>query len=71
MLYPEEVGAPQRKRKAAAKTSYRLKLLRRHGVITKLNETRRYRITRKGQQLCMVAAMSQKATIEALTKAAA
>ena len=71
LLYPKEMEEPKRRRNASAKISYRLKLLRAHGLIAKLNKTRRYRITPKGHQVCMAAALSQKATIQALTKAAA
>lgn len=70
-LYPDAHNAPKARRNAAAKVSYRLSLLRAHGLISKLSKTRRYRLTPKGQQICMAAALSQKATVQKLTQAAA
>jgi hypothetical protein len=71
LLYPEEHDAPEAKRRAAAKVSYRLNILRAHGLISKLPKTRRYRITVKGQQVATAAIVSQKLTIGQLTRAAA
>jgi hypothetical protein len=71
VLYPEEQTAAETKRRAAAKVSYRLSLLRAHGLIAKLPNTRRYRITAKGQQVSTAAIVSQKLTIGQLTRAAA
>lgn len=70
-LFPNPNNDAKTRRANAAKTSYRLRILRGHGIIRKLSKTRRYRISPKGQQLCMAAALSQKATVQALTKAAA
>jgi hypothetical protein len=71
LLYPDQQDAPESKRRAAAKVSYRLKILRAHGLIAKLSKTRRYRITHKGQLVATAAIVSQKLTIGQLTKAAA
>lgn len=60
LLYPKEMDDPKQRRSAVARTSYHLKLLRAHGLISKLNKTRRYRITKKGQQICMATAMPKR-----------
>ena len=71
LLYPHEVDSSAAKRRAAAKVSYRLGILRGHGLIAKLPNTRRYRITTKGRQVATAAIVSQKVTIGQLTQAAA
>ncbi|MCY3018329.1 MAG: hypothetical protein NTW87_04755 [Planctomycetota bacterium] len=71
LLYPDQHHAPEAKRRAAAKVSYRLGILRAHGLIAKLSNTRCYRITVKGQRVATAAIVSQKLTIGQLTKAAA
>ena len=71
LLYPDAHSAPKARRAAAARVSYRLSLLRSHGLIHKLSKTRRYRLSLKGRQICMAAALSQKVTMQKLTQAAA
>lgn len=71
LLYPDEYEARTSKRRASAKVSYRLGILRTHGLIAKLPNTRRYRITAKGQQVAAAAIVSKNVTIGQLTKAAA
>jgi hypothetical protein len=70
VLYPTAISSGGRKR-AAGRISYRLRLLRAHGLVAKLARTRRYRITRKGQQIATAAAVSQRVTMQQLTRAAA
>lgn len=71
LLYPDRQASPPSRRAAAAKVSYRLRLLRAHGLIHKLSNTRRYRLSPKGRQICLAATLSQKVTLQTLTKAAA
>jgi len=71
LLYPNESATPEAKRRAAAKVSYRLGILRDHGLIAKLPNTRRYRITTKGRQVATAAIVSQHVTVAQLTHAAA
>jgi hypothetical protein len=71
LLYPHAQATPQIRRLAAAKTSYRLRLLRSHGLIHKLSKTRRYRLSAKGRKICIAAALTQKTTIQKLTQVAA
>jgi hypothetical protein len=71
LLYPKEFESPQSERRASAKVSYRLGILHAHGLIAKLPNTRRYRITVKGRQVATAAIVSKNVTINQLTKAAA
>jgi hypothetical protein len=71
LLYPSEHNDSRAKRRASARVSYRLALLRTHGLIAKLPHPRRYRPTVKGQQVATAAILSQKVTIAQLTEAAA
>lgn len=71
LLYPSEQNCSHAKRRASARVSYRLTILRTHGLIAKLPNTRRYRITPKGQQIATAAIVSQKITVAQLTQAAA
>lgn len=70
-LYPNDQTTSAARNRAAARISYRLRILRAHGLISKLSKTRRYRTTAKGRQIATAAIMSQKVTVEQLAKAAA
>ncbi len=71
LLYPGLRQTLSERKRAAAKVSYRLRILRAHGLIHKLPNSTRYRISPKGRQICMAAALTQKVTIQKLTQAAA
>lgn len=71
ILYPGRNASPEARRCAAARVSYRLRILRAHGLIAKLPNTRRYRPTEKGRQIATAATISQKVTVQQLTRAAA
>jgi hypothetical protein len=70
-LFPEKQKTPQEQRRASAKTSYRLGVLRAHGIIQKLPGTRKYRTTPKGREIATAALISHQATIAQLTGVAA
>jgi hypothetical protein len=70
VLYPDAHTLPD-KRKAAARVSYRIRILRAHGLIVKLPKTRRYRITPKGREITSAILLSQSVTLQQLAKAAA
>ncbi len=70
-LYSNPSNDTQKARANAAKVSYRLRILRAHGLIAQIPRTRRYRITRKGQQLCNVILLAQHATVQQLNPKAA
>jgi hypothetical protein len=69
-FYPEAT-TPKEKRNAAARISYRLRILRAHGLIAKLPKVRRYRITPKAHQVITAILLAQNATIQQLAKAVA
>lgn len=69
-LYPEAT-TPGEKRKAAARISYRLRILRAHGLIVKLPKARRYRTTPKARKVITAVLLAQNTTLQQLAKAAA
>lgn len=71
LLYPTARNSPKERKRAAAKVSYRLSVLPGHGLIHKLSNSTRYRISPKGRQISMAAALTQKVTMQKLTQAAA
>jgi hypothetical protein len=71
LLYPCARATRTDRKRAAAKVTYRLGILRIHGLIHKLPNSTRYRISPKGRQICMAATLTQKVTIQKLTKAVA
>jgi hypothetical protein len=71
VLFPRQQTTPQARRAASGKTSYRIRLLRAHGLIAKLPNLRRYRITPKGQQVATALLLAQHATISQLSSKAA
>jgi hypothetical protein len=70
-LYPDAHTRLTQRRRAAARISYRLSILRTHGLIHKLPNSTRYRTRPKGRQICMADALTQNVTIQKLTQAAA
>ena len=71
ILYPDQHATLQDRRRAAAKISYRLGILRGHGLIAKLPNTRRYRTTATGREIATASIVSQRVTVVQLTQAAA
>ena len=71
ILYPDQQATLRDRRRAAAKISYRLGILRGHGLIAKLPNTRRYRTTPTGRQIATATAVSHRVTVAQLTQAAA
>jgi hypothetical protein len=71
LLYPDHQNTLAQKRRASAKVSYRLRILRAHGLISKLPNQRRYRITEKGRQVSAAAIIVKNVTMSQLTRAAA
>lgn len=70
-LFAKQQTTLKSKRAASGKISYRLRLLRAHGLIAKIPNTRRYRITSKGRQVCTALLCAQHATIKQLKPNAA
>ena len=70
VLYPRACTTTE-KRTAAARISYRLRILRAHGLIAKLAATRRYRTTPKARKVITAVLLAQKATLKQLANTAA
>lgn len=65
-LYPQALADPSQRARTASKVSYRLRLLRAHGLIRKLPRQRRYHITTKGRQIVTALLQVQHATLQQL-----
>jgi hypothetical protein len=66
VLFLAEQQDSSTRRAASARTSYRLRLLRAHGLIAKIPNTRRYRITERAKQICTAILLVQHATLKQL-----
>lgn len=71
LLYPESLPAPDKRRQASVRVSYRLRLLRAHRIIKKVPHTHRYQVTAKGRQIVTAILQSQELTLAKLTDIAA
>lgn len=71
MLYPRHQAQLHQKRAASARTSYRLRILREHGLIAKIPKKQRYRITSKGSEIATAILLAQHATAKQLNQKAA
>jgi hypothetical protein len=71
-LYPTAaLTSPDEVRRISARVSYRLRLLRAHGVVRKVPKTHRYRLTTRGQLLTAALFAARQANIRELTAKAA
>lgn len=67
ILFPAPTSAKERKRISAV-VYYRLRILRAHGLIAKVQHTHRYFVTKKGRRIITAVIAAQQATIAQLTK---
>ena len=70
-LYPPTDGDPLARRRIASKVSYRLRILRAHGLIRKSPGRRRYHITTKGREITTAMSRTQHITLQQLNALAA
>ena len=70
-LYPSKLADPTERGRMASRVSYRLSILRAHGLIRKSPGRRRYHITTKGRQIATALLQSQHATLQQLNALAA
>ncbi len=71
-LYPENIlNDDNFEKKISAKTSRKLRLLRAHGIISKVNKTHRYILTDKGKKVISAVLQYQNITLEQLNQIAA
>jgi hypothetical protein len=66
-IEPGKTPNSQERRRASARTTRRLRLLRAHGLIRKVGGTRYYRVTPKGQQIMSAALKLREADIARLS----
>ena len=70
-LYPSKTDDPPRRARIASKVSYRLRILRAHGLIRKSPGRRRYHMTTKGRQIVSALLQAQHITLQQLNATAA
>lgn len=70
-LYPSKSLHPTQRGRLASRVSYRLSILRAHGLIRKSPGRRRYHLTTKGRQIITALLQSQHATLQQLNALAA
>jgi hypothetical protein len=70
-LYPGKRGDKQERAKVASRVCYRIRLLRRHGLIRKVKNRRRYQVTSQGRQVLTAILAAQHATVQQLNALAA
>jgi hypothetical protein len=70
-LYPAKLADASQRRRVASKVSYRLRILRAHGLIRKSPGRRRYHLTTKGRQIVTALLQAQHATLQQLNALAA
>lgn len=70
-LYPAKSADMRQRSRIASKVSYRLRILRAHGLIRKSPGRRRYHMTTKGRQIVTALLQAQHATLQQLNALAA
>lgn len=70
-LYPSKSADQVQRARIASKVSYRLRILRAHGLIRKSPGRRRYHMTTKGRQIVTALLQAQHATLQQLNATAA
>ena len=70
-LYPGDHPDKTERSRIASRVCYRLKLLRTHGLIRKIKNQRRYRVTPKGREIISAILITQHATLQQLNALAA
>jgi len=70
-LFPKVLPKTEERRRASARVTRKLRLLRAHGIIRKVPNTHRYMFTRKGRQIALASLKYQNVTLKQLEKVAA
>jgi hypothetical protein len=68
ILFPEDCRSACDKKSISAAVSYRLRILRAHGLIAKIQRTHRYRVTTKGRRIITAVLAAHRATTAQLTR---
>ncbi len=69
-LFPDPPSSPDDRKKRSARITYRLRILRGHGVIQKVTGTYRYHVTAKGRQLIAAVLAANAASLSKLKQCA-
>ena len=69
-LFPKVLPENEERRRASARVTRKLRLLRAHGVIRKIPHTHRYTFTKKGREIVLAILKYQSVTLKQLEKAA-
>jgi hypothetical protein len=71
IFFPHAAKSPEEARRRSAWVSRKLRLLRAHGLITKINGTHRYQLTASGRKAATAVLTALRSTIRQLTPVAA
>jgi hypothetical protein len=71
LLYASQVQTIKEAKRRSAATSRKLRLLRAHGLIQKIQKSYRYKVTTKGRQILTALFTASRATVETLLPKAA
>ncbi len=69
LLFPNSLSSPAERRRAAARVTRKLRMLRAHGVIRKVSKTHRYVVTKKGRPISTAILEFQNVTLNQLRRA--
>ena len=70
-LFPEALGSPQDRARAASRVTRKLRLLRAHGIIRKVESSHRYLLTENGRAVVTAILQYRTVTMDQLQRAAA
>ena len=70
-LFPDALGSPDQRIRAAARVTCKLRLLRAHGIIHKVESSHRYLLTENGRAVVTAILQYRSVTLEHLQRAAA
>lgn len=69
--YPDALGSPEQRARAAARVTRKLRLLRAHGIISKVESSHRYLLTENGRAVVTAILQYRTVTVDQLQQAAA
>lgn len=71
LLFPNPTQDPSETRRRSARITRLLRILRAHGLVRKIPKTFRYRLTKRGHELCSAVLTANSLTIQQIQKAVA
>ena len=70
LLYPSAAATPEERRRRSAAISRKLRLLRAHGLIQKVNRTHRYLVTSQGRAILVAVLTTAQTSVHQLNELA-